>query len=124
MIEFTSVDFLLLVQIYLLLGGVIVIQTVHGLALRAIMMVELPAALALGRYALLFAVWALECFWLPYYAMRELLPMEPLLHVQLSFLCVLWMFKSLEILLGTFPRGANASAWNWAIPDRDNFSCS
>merc|ERR1719201_820071 len=90
MLELTAIDVPFVVQIYSLLGAVLAIQTLHGLVLRAVMVYELPAPLALLRHAVLFVAWALECFWLPYYAMRE-------------------------ILLGTFPRGANGSAWNWGV---------
>ena len=50
-----------------------------------------------------------------YWLLDNVVPDNSILHMQMSMSFISFMFKSLEILVGTFPRAANASYASWML---------
>eukprot|EP00930_Biecheleria_cincta_P096462 TRINITY_DN88306_c0_g1_i2.p1 TRINITY_DN88306_c0_g1~~TRINITY_DN88306_c0_g1_i2.p1 ORF type:complete len:392 (-),score=37.65 TRINITY_DN88306_c0_g1_i2:27-1202(-) len=115
MIQFTEVDWSTASKLTLQVGIFTAGFAIQGCLLRRLMLIRLRRTISVLRSVLLLCLWAVNCFWLPYRIMDYLVLEKPLLQFNLGSFFVMWMFKSFEMIVGTFPRGANASYASWAL---------
>jgi len=114
-VEFAAIDWSTHAGILLIVGTCSVLCPAAGLLLRATMALQLKRGWGIARYMLLVALWMASSFWLPFRVMDHFMVEKSVLQFFLGSFSVMWMFKSLEIILGTFPKGANASYTSWAL---------
>lgn len=115
MIEFTEVEWSTANKLTLQVGVFTIVFAIQGCLLRWLMLAPLQRAASVLRSIVLLGLWAGNCFWLPYRIMDYLVLEKPLLQFNLGSFFVMWMFKSFEMIVGTYPRGSNSSYASWAL---------